>query len=144
MSPIARIIAAGAALSAVAFAGVATAQNYSLNPTYGVANLSAGFTPDPYVVNVQSGGSINAANLSPSCRGYIADAEGSLAQTGDDLLKMRVPVPMGVHRVGVAFLKRTWVTYGHPRDWADPEQGEGEDFLREALQVKNIWTPFGE
>ena len=61
MSPIARIIAAGAALSAVAFAGVAAAQDYRLNPTYGAANLSAGFTPDPYVVNVQSGGSINAS-----------------------------------------------------------------------------------
>lgn len=74
MSPIARIIAAGAALSAVAFAGVAAAQDYRLNPTYGVANLSAGFTPDPYVVNVQSGGSINASSLSSSCRGFIANA----------------------------------------------------------------------
>jgi hypothetical protein len=74
MSPIARIIAAGAALSAVAFAGVATAQNVNLNPTYGTANLTAGFTPDPYVINVQSGGSIDASGISSSCRGYIADA----------------------------------------------------------------------
>jgi hypothetical protein len=74
MSPIARIIAAGAALSAVAFAGVAAAQDYRLNPTYGTATLSAGFTPDPYVVNVQSGGSINASSLSSSCRGFIANA----------------------------------------------------------------------
>lgn len=74
MSPIARIIAAGAALAAIATAGVATAQNYSLNPTYGTANLNAGFSPDPYVVNVQSGGSINASNVSSSCRGFIANA----------------------------------------------------------------------
>jgi aldehyde dehydrogenase (NAD+) len=41
-------------------------------------------------------------------------------------------------------LKRTWCDYGLPRDWADPTQGEGEEFLRRAIQVKNIWTPFGE
>jgi hypothetical protein len=74
MSPIARILAAGAALAAVTAAGVAVAQNYNLNPTYGTAALNAGFTPDPYVVNLQSGGNINASNISASCRGFIADA----------------------------------------------------------------------
>ncbi len=74
MSPIARIFAAGAALACVATAGVAVAQNYSLNPTYGTLNLSAGFQPDPQVVNLQSGGSINAQSLSSSCRGFIANA----------------------------------------------------------------------
>ncbi len=38
-------------------------------------------------------------------------------------------------------MKRTWVNYGHPRDWMSIEQGEGEEFLREATQVKNIWIP---
>ncbi|HYD72030.1 MAG TPA: peptidase S1 [Candidatus Binatia bacterium] len=74
MSPIARTIAAGAALFAMATAGVAVAQNYSLNPTYGTLNLSAGFRPDPQVVNLQSGGSVNAQTLSSSCRGFIANA----------------------------------------------------------------------
>ncbi len=41
-------------------------------------------------------------------------------------------------------MKRTWVNYGHPRDWLDAVQGEGEEFLREATQVKNIWVPYGE
>jgi aldehyde dehydrogenase (NAD+) len=41
-------------------------------------------------------------------------------------------------------LKRTWCDYGLPRDWTDPRQGEGEAFLRQAIQVKNIWTPYGE
>ena len=49
-----------------------------------------------------------------------------------------------VERASIGNLKRTWVSNGHPRDWADPEQGVGEEFLREALQVKNIWCPFGE
>jgi hypothetical protein len=73
MSPIARILAAGAAVLAVS-ASAAVAQNYNLNPTYGTVALNGGFTPDPYVVNLQSGGNINASNLSSSCRGFIANA----------------------------------------------------------------------
>ncbi|RME90528.1 MAG: aldehyde dehydrogenase family protein, partial [Anaerolineae bacterium] len=42
-----------------------------------------------------------------------------------------------------ANMKRTWVNYGLPRDWLSREQGEGEEFLREATQVKNIWVPTG-
>ncbi len=41
-------------------------------------------------------------------------------------------------------MKCTWVNYGHPRNWLDPIQGEGEEFLQEATQVKNIWVPYGE
>src|SRR5579875_3784776 len=41
-------------------------------------------------------------------------------------------------------MKRTWVSYGRSRDWLAREQGEGEEFLREATQVKNIWIPYGE
>ena len=41
-------------------------------------------------------------------------------------------------------MKRTWVNYGHPRNWLDSVQGEGEEFLRESTQVKNIWVPYGE
>ena len=41
-------------------------------------------------------------------------------------------------------MKRTWVSNGHKRDWLDATQGEGQEFLREATQVKNIWVPYGE
>ena len=41
-------------------------------------------------------------------------------------------------------MKRTWVNYGIQRDWQDPEQGKGEEFLHHATQVKNIWVPTGE
>ena len=27
-------------------------------------------------------------------------------------------------------MKRTWVNYGHPRNWCDAVQGEGEAFLK--------------
>lgn len=40
------------------------------SPNYGVAGLSAGFTPDPYTVGVTSGGSVDVSYLGGSCRGY--------------------------------------------------------------------------
>jgi aldehyde dehydrogenase (NAD+) len=49
-----------------------------------------------------------------------------------------------VERLSSGNMKRTWVSHGHPRDWSDPEQGEGEEFLEQATQVKNIWIPYGE
>ncbi|MFI5272705.1 MAG: aldehyde dehydrogenase family protein, partial [Ktedonobacterales bacterium] len=41
-------------------------------------------------------------------------------------------------------MKRTWVSYGRPRDWRAQGQGQGGDFLRASTQVKNIWVPVGE
>ena len=73
MSRTVRILAASAALLAVA-AGAAIAQDFSANPTYATLNLATGFQPDPSVVNVQSGGNINAQNLNSSCQGFIANA----------------------------------------------------------------------
>ena len=40
-------------------------------------------------------------------------------------------------------MKRTWVNSGKYRDWRRPEQGEGEEFLKQATQIKNIWIPYG-
>ncbi len=40
-------------------------------------------------------------------------------------------------------MKRTWVGGGRPRDWTAP-WAEGEEVLRHAIQVKNIWVPYGE
>jgi aldehyde dehydrogenase (NAD+) len=48
-----------------------------------------------------------------------------------------------VERASAGNMKRTWVADGGARDWLDREQGEGEEFLREATQVKNIWVPAG-
>jgi aldehyde dehydrogenase (NAD+) len=49
-----------------------------------------------------------------------------------------------VERLSAGNMKRTWVDYGQPRDWFDRRAGEGEEFLRHATQVKNIWVPYGE
>jgi len=40
-------------------------------------------------------------------------------------------------------MKRTWAS-ARSRDWLDPTQGEGREFLRRASEVKNIWIPYGE
>ncbi|HZW28374.1 MAG TPA: aldehyde dehydrogenase family protein [Trueperaceae bacterium] len=49
-----------------------------------------------------------------------------------------------VERESAGNLKATWVNHGRKRDWFDPEQGEGREFLRRAVRVKNIWVPYGE
>jgi aldehyde dehydrogenase (NAD+) len=49
-----------------------------------------------------------------------------------------------VERLSAGNMKRTWVDYGRGRDWTDALQGEGEEFLEQATQVKNIWVPYGE
>ena len=48
-----------------------------------------------------------------------------------------------VERASAGNLKRTWVNGGKDRDWFDAGQGEGREFLRQATQVKNVWTPYG-
>ena len=49
-----------------------------------------------------------------------------------------------VESEAAATMKRTWVNYGRYHDWEDPIQGEGEVFLRKAVEIKNIWIPYGE
>ncbi len=58
---------------------------------------------------------------------YFGDAEGS-----------RQVEARSIHNI-----KRTWVGYGMKRDWRDREQGASAEFLRESIQVKNIWIPTG-
>ena len=41
-------------------------------------------------------------------------------------------------------MKRTWVSNVYHRNWFDNAHAQGETFLRQATQVKNIWIPYGE
>jgi aldehyde dehydrogenase (NAD+) len=85
------------------------------------------------VVNIVTG---RAEELSPVLAAhddvdgiwYFRDAEGSAE----------------VERLSSGNMKRTWVSHGHERDWADAREGAGEEFLEQATQVKNIWIPYGE
>ncbi|MBL4660731.1 MAG: aldehyde dehydrogenase family protein [Alcanivoracaceae bacterium] len=49
-----------------------------------------------------------------------------------------------VEKASAANLKRTWVNNGKARDWFDNKLGQGKEFLNQATDVKNIWTPYGE
>lgn len=49
-----------------------------------------------------------------------------------------------VEEKSVGNLKRTFCNYGKKRDWLNPVQGEGQEFLRHATEVKNVWVPYGE
>jgi aldehyde dehydrogenase (NAD+) len=49
-----------------------------------------------------------------------------------------------VERASIGNLKKTWVSYLAPTDWMSSDQGQGEEFLRRAAQVKTIWIPYGE
>jgi aldehyde dehydrogenase (NAD+) len=48
-----------------------------------------------------------------------------------------------VERASTGNMKRTWVNHGAARNWLDRAEGQGEPFLREATQIKNIWVPYG-
>ncbi|MEO1039082.1 MAG: peptidase S1 [Pseudomonadota bacterium] len=51
----------------------ALAQDASLSPVSGSAALASGFTPDPYEVEIQSGGALDArAAGGPSCTGFVS------------------------------------------------------------------------
>jgi hypothetical protein len=68
------LLAAAAALGVFASGSASNAQDYSLAPTHGPANLVSGFDSDPYVVAVEAGGAIDVAGLGPSCAGFVAEA----------------------------------------------------------------------
>jgi hypothetical protein len=67
-----------AAIAAVAVMAIApatvVAQNMNLRATYGEIVLNSGFTPDPWVVQVDAGGNLDASGIGNPCRGAIADA----------------------------------------------------------------------
>jgi hypothetical protein len=63
-----------AAAAVLLVAGPVTAQNTTLRANFGSINLSSGFTPDPYQVTIQAGGSRAAGNTASGCLGNVSDA----------------------------------------------------------------------
>jgi aldehyde dehydrogenase (NAD+) len=49
-----------------------------------------------------------------------------------------------VKALSVGNLKQVFTNEGRQIDWFDTAQGEGRWFLHHAVQVKNIWVPYGE
>jgi hypothetical protein len=66
-------LAASVLLSAAVPAS-ASAQDFNATPNYGTIDLTTGFTPDPNVVSVQSGGTLDASRISSNCAGFITAA----------------------------------------------------------------------
>jgi hypothetical protein len=65
---------AASALLAAAIPASAPAQDFNARPNYGTVNLRTGFTPDPAVVAVQSGGNLDASRIAANCAGFITAA----------------------------------------------------------------------
>ena len=49
-----------------------------------------------------------------------------------------------VEHTSAVNVKRTWVDHGVGRDWLEESQGQGEEFLYQATQVKNVWLTMGD
>jgi len=65
---------AASVLLAAAVPASAPAQDFNAAPNYGTVNLRTGFTPDPSVVRVQSGGNLPASRVAANCAGFITAA----------------------------------------------------------------------
>ena len=49
-----------------------------------------------------------------------------------------------VEKASAGNLKSTWTNQGKLYDWRNEVQAQGEEYLRHATQIKNIWIPYGE
>lgn len=74
MNALTQSIAVAALAAGLTLGAPAGAQDFTEPPSFGSANLNAGFLPDPHVRNLTAGGSIRAQTRFSSCRGYIANA----------------------------------------------------------------------
>lgn len=54
--------------------GASGAVDATLAPSYGTVTLNGGFTPDPRVIRLTSGGEVDAATLQPGCTGFLSRA----------------------------------------------------------------------
>ena len=49
-----------------------------------------------------------------------------------------------VEKASAGNLKSTWTNQGRQFDWHNDSHAQGEEYLRHATQIKNIWIPYGE
>lgn len=113
------------------------APDSSLTATYGEIRLRAGFSPDPYRVDVYSGGSLEASQLSGSCVGMIAEApDFQLTYEAGSL-----PLTFGVEADG----DTTLVINGPDGRWScDDDSGDGSNpevtFRNPQSGVYDVWV----
>ena len=87
----------------------------------------------PGVINIVTG---DKSELSNQLAGH-AEVDGVWCWSDSDNIAR-------VEATSALDLKRLWVHIDGDRDWLDSNQGEGLEFLRNATEVKNIWTPYGD
>lgn len=111
--------------------------NPGLSPNYGEIYLDVGFTPDPYRVDIYSGGSIDASDLGGSCVGMISEAPDFQVtyEAG------RVPLTFGVTADG----DTTLVINGPDGRWScDDDSGGQADpeitFRRPRSGTYQVWV----
>lgn len=115
--PFVRTLAVAVSLAAAA-ALPAAAQDFNADPNYGTVELAAGFTPDPQVIAVRSGGSLDAQTLSASCRGFISSAPDVRLQYDAGSFPLIISV--------AASADTTLVVNGPDGSWyCDDDSGEG-------------------
>ena len=85
------------------------------------------------VINIVSG---IKQDLAEQLAGH-AEADAMWCWAESDLVS-------SVESISARDLKRLWVNNDEDRDWLNPMQGEGLEFLRNATEIKNIWTPYGD
>ncbi|MES1157283.1 MAG: peptidase S1 [Alphaproteobacteria bacterium] len=69
------IAASAVVLLAALGGGVAAAQDWHQPATYGSVTLNTGFEPDPHLVTLQSGGTVDSSKtIGNGCTGFIANA----------------------------------------------------------------------
>jgi hypothetical protein len=61
-------------LASFAAAAPAAAQDANADPNFRTISLRTGFTPDPQLISIRSGGEINAQSISSACTGFISSA----------------------------------------------------------------------
>lgn len=64
----------GGAVAATLSVQTVAQPDFSRNPSFGTVNLRSGFVPDPRVVPVTAGGTLDAGSISPGCLGSVANA----------------------------------------------------------------------
>lgn len=117
----------------------AVAQDYNANTNYGDLQLQAGFTPDPALVTLQAGGTLDAADRFDTCQGFIAQAaDVRLVWSGSG--KGSSPIKISV----VSNADTTLVVNGPDGRWYCDDDGGEDDNPSLTLTPQNgryeIWV----
>ncbi len=117
--PVLAAVTGSAAIAAGLYMSDANAQTPSAMPTFGEVSLSAGFTPDPFTIDLVAGGPIDAARqLGGNCLGFIADAPDFDLYYNSGSLPLILSAQAGIDT--------TLVIYTPEGDWiCDDDSGPG-------------------